>query len=485
VQGAVTPYTASTSPGETLQAFPATSYATDPASAAPPDTQLATGPGYVGEAVNDALSVWSRTGGAVGSYNLNSFFSVPSGYSFADPRIIYDGLSGRWFLSGFSVNSASDSITYLAVSDSSDPTAGWYVYDLASGAGVITDQPKIGMSSDKLVISWNAFNSTGSYLGEQTWVLQKSDLLTGSTLAETQFGLDSTRSGIVPAISESATTTEYLSYNDTCSGSAGTGTGSCTTGSPALGIVAITGTPAAGDVVWSEADPAITQTTSPPAATQPSGVSINTDDDRLLSVVWQAGILWAGGNDGCVPTGDTTTRSCARLIEVSTGGSTPTVLTDGDLGFSGADLYYPAVVLDGSGEPFVVATISSSSIYPSVVDFAKPSSSSIFNGSYLWDGSGGYSCSFCGSSGNRWGDYSGAALDPTNPTDVWVAGEYGTATGGNDWGTAIGELTLDGPTVTAVSPNSGPTAGGTSVTITGSNFRPTTSVAFGSSAADH
>src|SRR5262249_57745762 len=39
------------------------------------------------------------------------------------------------------------------------------------------------------------------------------------------------------------------------------------------------------------------------------------------------------------------------------------------------------------------------------------------------------------------------------------------------------------PTVTSVNPNTGPTSGGTSVTITGTNFSGATAVRFGSNAA--
>ena len=39
------------------------------------------------------------------------------------------------------------------------------------------------------------------------------------------------------------------------------------------------------------------------------------------------------------------------------------------------------------------------------------------------------------------------------------------------------------PTVTNVNPNTGPTSGGTSVTITGTNFSGATAVSFGSNAA--
>jgi IPT/TIG domain len=468
---------------ERLSAFAATSFGTDSAPVAPPDTQVAAGPVYIGEAINTALVVWSRHGGLVGAADLNAFFSVPTGYGFSDPRIIYDTLSGRWFLSGLAADAAFDSNAYLAVSDSTDPTARWSIYELASYAGVVTDQPKIGVNSDKVVMSWNDFTTSGTVFGgAETWVLQKSDLLIGAGVQHVSFSPDASRFDIVPVTSLTATATEYLVYNNTCSGAAGFGVGSCTTGSSTLGVVAITGTPAGGDVAWSESDPSVVQTSNPPGAAQPSGPSIDTNDDRLLSAVWQNGTLWTTANDACLAGG--VAQSCLRLVEVTTG-ATPSVLFDGDIGLAGADLYFPAVTLDGSGDPYVVATLSSSSIFPSVIVYGESATSSGLVGANVWNGAGPYACSFCGAGNNRWGDYSGAAIDPTNPSDVWVAGEYGTALGGDNWGTAIGELTFSGPTVTAVSPHGGSASGGTHVTINGTNFTPAAAVRFGTVAAAH
>jgi hypothetical protein len=431
------------STGSTLKgliAFGATSFASDPTQTAPPDTQVAAGPRYIGEAVNDALTVWSRGGSLVRSSDLNTFFPVPAGYIFTDPRIVYDVISSRWFLSGLAFNSGFDSREYLAVSDSTDPTAGWSIYQIASYSGTVTDQPKIGVSSDKVVISWSDFTNSGTvFAGQETWVGQKSDLLAGVTVRNVGFSADLSRFDVVPVTSLTATSTEYLVYNNTCSNSAGTGSGSCTTTSASLGLVAITGTPAANTVAWTESDPAMSQTASPPNARQPFGNSIDTNDDRFLSAVWQNGTLWTTANDACVVGG--VTQSCLRIVEVTTGGS-PTVLADSDLGLTSQDLYYPAVTLDSSGDPYMVATVSSASIYPSVIVYGRSATSGGFVGRYLWHGSGDYSCSFCGPGGNRWGDYSGAAIDPSNPDDVWVAGEYAPAAGGNDWGTAIGEFTF-------------------------------------------
>lgn len=53
----------------------------------------------------------------------------------------------------------------------------------------------------------------------------------------------------------------------------------------------------------------------------------------------------------------------------------------------------------------------------------------------------GFDCSG-GAGTNRWGDYSAAAQDPVDPSEVWVAGEYAaSATAPGDWGTAAEALT--------------------------------------------
>ena len=271
--------------------------------------------------------------------------------------------------------------------------------------------------------------------------------------------------------------TEFLAYNNTCGQSTGLGSGSCTAGSSSLGLVSLTGTPADGTVAWNESDPAMKPTAVPPPAEQLNGGALDTGDDRLETVVWQNGTLWVTANDACVPRGRLT-HSCLRVVEVAPGHrddahKTPTSRWR-------ATTSSPRVTLDRSGNPFVVATVSSASLDPGVIVYGRSPTS------------GGFVHRACGPARvairarsaarrgrNRWGDYSSAAIDPTNPDDVWVAGEYGTANGGDDWGTAIGLVTFAAPTVTAISPARGTGAGGTQVTVHGTEFTPNASVRFG------
>jgi IPT/TIG domain len=468
---------------ENLTSFAATTFATEIAPALPPDTQLAVGPAHVGEAVNSELSVWTRAGTLITRVDLDAFFAVPNGFVFSDPRLNFDRLSGRWFLSGFALDAAFDSNAYVAVSDTADPTQGWFVQQLTSFRAKISDQPKLGVSSDKVVMSWNDFSTT-SFLGQETWVLQKSDLLTAAPLLHVAvMGPDGTRFAPVPVVALTAGNTAFVVYNNTCSAKDGIGTGACTTGSSSLGIFAITGTPVAANVAVTESDPALTETSAPPPAAQPSGAgTIDTNDDRLLSAVLQNNTLWTTASDACVVGG--VVHACLRVVKVTTI-ATPTVAVDGDLGSSGEDLYEPAVTPDAANDTYVVATVSSSTRFPSVVAFGASATSGGFVEDELRAGTGNYAptCSACAKP-FRWGDYSGAVTDPSNPADIWVAGELATASP-NNWATAIGEYTFAGPTIASITPGRGPTQGGTVVTVHGADFTKASTVKFGSILPTH
>jgi hypothetical protein len=153
---------------------------------------------------------------------------------------------------------------------------------LANYTGILGDQPKLGVNDDKVVLSWNNFRSDRSFGGSETLVLQKSALLSGGSLAGTAFGPDATLAGIVSSQSLTGTTTEWLSSNKR---------------NGRLAVIAVNGTPAQGNVTWTEYDLTIFSTATPPSAEQPSGPPIETNDDRLLAAVWRGGVLWTSGND--------------------------------------------------------------------------------------------------------------------------------------------------------------------------------------------
>jgi hypothetical protein len=440
----------------------------------PPDTQLAAGQTQLVEMDNDLVSVWSKAGARLATDDLNHLFAVSPGLSFTDPRLLYDAQSSRWFASGMGFDPSNDSEVYLLVSQTPDAGGGWYRYVLASYRGTLADQPKLGVSDDKVVVS--SINFAGStFVGSVTHVVQKSAVVNPvSPPAVATFPQDLSLFGIVPSQSLSSTTTQWLA---------------CLKGSGFLALIAIDGTPGQGQVTWHESDLRGAPTSIPPNAQQPSGPPLDTGDDRLLSTVWRGGVLWASGNDGCTPAGDSAVRSCLRLFQVATSGAggVPAMIHDFDIAQSGTHLYYPAVTTDGYGDLFAAYSASSSQMFPGVfaVDQLVNAPNSLGSAVSIQSGQGVYSFDGSPTNPQRWGDYSAAAVDPVNSADVWLSGEYAaSATNPSDWGTATAKLAVQ-PQVAAVKPGTGPVGGGRSVTISGAYFQSGATVSFGAAMASN
>lgn len=194
----------------------------------------------------------------------------------------------------------------------------------------------------------------------------------------------------------------------------------------------------------STANLGISTLSSPPDAKQlGSSVLIQTNDNRLLDAVYRnvngTGVLWVSANAACVPAADTGTRACLRLIKLSTGSSI-TKVQDFDFGMFSRYFYYPAIQTDGSGNLIAVFSGSSAGEYASVYAGGQKTTEALnsFQTPVLIQAGENAYTPFA----SRWGDYSGAAIDPSDPPVVWVAGEYARIEGGSEWGTWIAPVKM-------------------------------------------
>lgn len=396
----------------------------------PPDVQLAVGPNHVVEFVNRIGRIFNKnTGATISTFKLKDFFSVPSGDdSDFDPKIIYDSISGRFFATYVSYDDKSLSTDigrlYIAVSATNNPTESWAVYKLDMDND-FPDYPGIGLTDDKVVISYNRFDiDTSAFIGRQTLVLEKADLLAASSVRITLSPIDTTHGTIRPTHSLSSTSTQWM-----ISG-----------GFSNIHLHSITGTPANNNVVFTDAAHiSINQNLdSPPTAKQKGASStIDAGDNRVLEAVWKNNKLWLSASDGCIPSGDSTTRSCLRIIQIDT--NSKSILADLNYGTLNEYNYYPAIRPDTSNNLIVVYSSSSENKY--IETRAITLVENNFTDSILLKiGESSYAVSPF-----RWGDYLGAAVDPNNPAKIWVAGQYaktpqsGDPSGGG-WGTWIAQI---------------------------------------------
>jgi hypothetical protein len=182
------------------------------------------------------------------------------------------------------------------------------------------------------------------------------------------------------------------------------------------------------------ADITVPSYSNPPAATQKGTTTkIDSGDDRTQNVVVLGTKMTVTQTIGCIPSGDTTTRSCGRVYEVNNGTSTLTAART--ISGSGKYFFYPAATLVGTGTVGVSIGRSSSTTF-----------GGLFTTAGTWGGTLATPVQVkAGTATNtttRYGDYNAAAPQPGTTNQFWVAGEIGGTSGTSfKWNTAAGPVT--------------------------------------------
>lgn len=401
----------------------------------PPDSQIAAGPQHLVEFMNVTGRIYDKAGKALDTFDLGEFFLTPQDFSVTSPQVAYDPLSGRFFAAAVAerLTSPAAGLEMLAVSDTSDPTAGWLVYHTES-VGVFPDSPTLGIGDDKVVVNSNAFPTpSGGYLGAQTRVYQKSDLLAGHTVTISSFAPAAEHFSLQPAHagpnSKGVLWMAAVDFHEQ--------------GAPitTLKVFALSGTPDANNVGRVMTALTIPGVTSPPNAVQRGDAkTLYTGDNRLLDAAYHQGALFLVGHTGCeFDSSPSITESCLQVMKVDVKGTTPALTFSSTYGAPDTYYFYPAITVDASGNAYVVFGRSSATEYPSLRHTGlQPSDSGLQASLELRAGESAFT-------GNRWGSYFGAAPDPVGPNCVWVVGEYARSGAVDDeWGQYIGRLNFAG-----------------------------------------
>jgi len=483
---------------------------------APPDTQIADGDGFVVQVVNEEIAIFDRGGALVHAVDKNGnpyravlstniFFNLPRT---GDPKVVFDAGADRWYISMLDlVNTDAGDAVFLAVSQTADPTGSWDVYRVVTVASNrFADQPRLGFSSDKVLIEYSNLNRLTfpsfcfTCFDDYMIVIQKSDL-TSKVASPRGIAIDLStetnhRLSVIPAIPlpSAEVPTAYAIYR----GHDLIGTYDST--------LVIIGLPSANTVAFKETGPKIPDTSTPPLASQP-GVSTQVDTnqaygDDVLSVSLvsasttdYSAVLWSAGATGCTPSGSSTEQACARIDKVGVDGAgNATITSDYTLGVAGSDILYPAVVGDASGTHVWVAGSVSGPVFPTsklwLLTFGTLGGVTVRSLTY---GSGAYpDTEDCDQATPRpcpvirFGDYSGIYVDSSETTGatVWAStenasptpsGTTNTSLGG--WSTSIVEATFLTPGVSHIAKRSG--FAGDTVDVYGAGFSQDALVSFG------
>jgi hypothetical protein len=448
----------------------------------PPDPIAAAGPNHVVNVVNVAIEWYNKAGVGQGQQSLQSFFTSlsPQTYTF-DPKVIYDQQAGRFVVvtlekEDFGFNNPSNkSFIFVAVSDDSDPNGTWYYQSIPSIVNVggddhWADYPGLAVDDQAIYITNNIFTfGTDINGGARLWIIDKGlgsgglyDGLTSPVTIHNPYA----GGGI-------ATTTQPAHIFGSAPGVVGTFLVS-------YSGIQIGGNNEAAQVVRVD-NPLTTTTfaqqyvpvgnidnfgTSMPDAPQLTiSNTIETNDRRALNAVWRDDTLWMTAQV-VPPSGPDAGQATAHWFKLDTTNlGTFSVLDQGDVGGNdidpGAHTFMPSVMVDQNGAMAIGFALSGPSTYAGAYYTCRASTDppgTVQSTGVLQAGVDYYLRTF-GGSRNRWGDYSGMALDPSDELTFWVYNEYamlrGTSIGGEDgrWATHYGSFTCpSGPVTPTPSP---------------------------------
>jgi len=396
----------------------------------PPDTMGAIGPAHFVELINGRYSVFDRTSGlVVQSSTLNQFWAnagaPPQGsYSF-DPRVLFDEASGRWFACAADAARTTYSGILVAVSNSSDPTAGWIGFrvDADTDNQQWADFPTMGINADGLYVSANMYPVAAGTLEQNFWVFPKGDLVNGSIANMT--ALEG------PYIPETGTSLQLAIDLDGG-------------GLPAPILSGSGFTVLRSDLIGPVTAPSIAQGpvidvpgyAIPPDADQPGPKpDINTLDSRFGSnVVLQGGNIWAVQSIGVGG------RSALRWFRIDP--DTSAVLDEGVLSDPALAFFFPSIAVNEYGDIVIGCSGTSPTQYVSTYAFVgqhNPTGTTFSAPLLLRAGVSDYQ-RLDGYGRNRWGDYSATTLDPNDHHHFWTIQEF--VAGTNFWSTQITEIII-------------------------------------------
>ncbi len=424
----------------------------------PPDPVLAAGPSNLVLATNGSVTIRSKAGTFVASISLEAFFGGvrAADESVFDPRVVYDSASGRFFLMAVGyVESANCSPGtcvahfFMAVSKTSSPvTIGsddWYFYALdatldgTTPTANVPDFSGLGVDGSVVVLTTNMFSiASGEFQTAKIRVLNKSVLITGGSVTWTDFvGLTDPETDLLsfslqPALTFGTPGTFFLvsssSALDSCD----------------LVVWGIQ-SPLSAPVLSKRMAAAGGTCPSPPAAPQlGGGTPLDTGDYRLLNAVYRNGSLWTAHAVGMNFGSGNVAASRWVQIDVSGWPNSVALTQDSTFGADGLSYFYPTVMVDAANNLTIALARSSPSEYGSAhytgrlggdpLNTLRPSA-------LLKAGTANQD--LVDQDGlNRYGDYLGMALDPTDGT-FWMMGEYVKAS--EAWGAWVGHIAFSMP----------------------------------------
>jgi len=470
----------------------------------PPDMALGASPRFVLQGVNTQFEVWDTAGNVQPGWPVSaqSFFGVPNVTAadgtpcdtahnsqpfLSDPRALYDPIGGRFWAAvlqaentpslGLPMDCEFKSVYYVAVSQTSNPSDSWNVYEfnMSTQPDFAADYTQLGIDGQAVYFSANMFGLSGGLNGgfySELFEANKAKMEAGQGgfTADGFFNLQGHGPGLTKKTGPYLVDTVQPAINlDGSAGGAEVFVNTIQGPDPTNGhLCSSPADSCSGLVVWKMTNPTAHDHGGPaptltgtyvatrpyafsPAATQPSCKEcIDALDLRITGTpVVRNGVVYA--------TWDTAVDNGTHVVPGIEWAQVNISNRDSENGNGARTDYYNftgdaaatfgAVMPDAEGNVVMLFEHMSSAVFPEARYIVKRSGQDNFKGPgvLLKAGEMSYRPTRCGVDINpcRWGDFMAASSDGAG--HIWFAGEYANTINtpvnhGRNWGTWIGAI---------------------------------------------
>lgn len=426
----------------------------------PPDPMGTASKSRLVAVVNVAVELRTKDGTLLDESGLRAFFGDLALGSPFDPKVVYDEHSGRLLVVALVRVAGTPNISQilLAVSKSDNPNTlsadDWNFAAIdsktvISGSETWADYPGFEVDEEAIYITNNMFTFPGFYRGARLWIVDKGEGDGGFYVggpANVTVHNPYASAGIA------TTTMPALVHGNGGVGGPGSDIGTFLVSysglsdgvSEYLQVVTVrdplgkTGGPMFEQEFLQIGDIETGFPALPGAPQADTAITINTNDRRALDAVWRDGALWMvttiRPNANFGPDQGQATATWFK-VDTSQGPGSLVIADGGVVGGEdiapGAFTFFPAIAVNRRGDMKIGFSASAPTIYAGAYVTGKrveDPAGTVRPSNVVRAGEDYYYRTFSGVR-NRWGDYSGIAVDPTNDKFFWIYNEYAAPRG--------------------------------------------------------
>ena len=389
----------------------------------PPDTTGAVGRDELMSTLNSNYVIQRKSDGKVlGKVTMDAFWAPVGAHHPFDPRVLFDPYSNRWLVSAGADPVLPSSEILYGISDTADPQGSWHLYaiDADPENTSFADFPTLGFDQSTVAIGINMFdNATEAYVRGRLIVLDYASLRAGADGRPLDLSVPG-GFALQPAVTYSPTAqTLYLvehvdsmsatyrlwSLRDRMLAIVG--------GGPKTNPLGPFGTPGPLNVL-----------------PQDGGRGVDSGDSRAGNAVFRNGHVWYAQTIALPPGGTGYgTHTAVQWVELDTTGAF----------VQGGRIEDARALPWNGGHSYAFPSLAVNSRDDVLVGFSEFQSTDYVDAAYAYragtdppntvrepvtlkDGEGPYTKTRGGF--NRWGDYSGSAVDPSDDLSLWTTQEY-------------------------------------------------------------